>query len=366
MHGRMALCAARVLGSCVRKGYGFTVLLFASVTAVFAMGSTPAAPVGRFTAHIKTPFGICDARCAVRLAALPGAWAAPAVAQESGAASSRPLAAGDATRSDYLSRLIRRRDIGPAALLIGLAAAFGLGALHALSPGHGKTIVAAYLVGSRGTIRHALFLGAMVTFTHTASVFLLGLGTLFLSEYVVPDKIYPLLGTVSGLMIVGIGASLFYKRLQAMLHMHAHHHAHAHPHVPHGHHHDHGHAHHHGPGGHSHIPEGEVTLGSLVGLAVSGGLVPCPSALVLLLGSISIGRPGLGLVLLTAFSLGLAGVLIAIGVAVLYAKHLLPDSPRLSGNPLVKMMPVISAGIITCVGLVMTAIAAGWIRPGWY
>ncbi len=280
-----------------------------------------------------------------------------------------------AANTDVLSQLLSRQSLGMSAMLVAVAAAFGFGAMHALSPGHGKTIVAAYLVGSRGTIKHALFLGAMVTFTHTVSVFLLGLGTLFLSQYVVPDRIYPILGALSGLTIVVIGASLFYKRLQRLLHLshphphhhhddhphdHPHHHPHSHDH--HHHDHDHDHDHHHGPGGHSHVPEGEVTFASLTGLAVSGGLVPCPSALVLLLSAIALGRVSFGLVLLTSFSLGLALVLITIGVVVLYAKHLLPDTPRVRHSPFFVMMPVISAAIITCVGLFMTLVALGVIK----
>src|SRR5579884_1389467 len=107
-------------------------------------------------------------------------------------------------RGDYLSQLLHRPDLGPGLLLAGLAVAFVLGAIHALSPGHGKTIVAAYLVGTRGTPKHAVFLGAMVTFTHTISVFLLGLVTLYLSEFVLPDKITPVLGAISGVSIVWI------------------------------------------------------------------------------------------------------------------------------------------------------------------
>ncbi|MCC6390447.1 MAG: high frequency lysogenization protein HflD [Bryobacterales bacterium] len=301
---------------------------------------------------------------------------------------SSPVAPGQGAampqQGDSLSRLLTRQDLGITAMLLGLALAFGFGAMHALSPGHGKTIVAAYLVGSRGNLSHALFLGGMVTFTHTISVFLLGLGTLFLSKYVVPDKIYPVLGTLSGLTIVVIGASLFYQRLKRLAvpaprhhhheddhelaHAHAHSahqhdHPHDHPH-PHDHHHghDHDHAHHHGPSGHSHTIEGEVTMAGLVGLAVSGGLVPCPSALVLLLSSIAIGRAGLGLLLLVSFSLGLALVLIAIGCAVLYAKDLLPGAPKVAGSPFFRMLPVMSAAVITVVGLVMTAAALGLIK----
>ena len=117
-------------------------------------------------------------------------------------------------KGDYLSRLLHRDDIGWQLTLIGIAVAFGLGAMHAMSPGHGKTIVAAYLVGSRGTFKHALFLGAMVTFTHTASVFLLGFVTLFLSKYVLPEKLFPILGAISGLSIVCVGSMLFFRRLR--------------------------------------------------------------------------------------------------------------------------------------------------------
>ncbi|HUQ90086.1 MAG TPA: hypothetical protein VM120_00310 [Bryobacteraceae bacterium] len=286
---------------------------------------------------------------------------------------------GTVQKGDMLSTLLSRGDLGPGPILLGLLLAFGFGAMHALSPGHGKTIVAAYLVGSRGTFKHALFLGAMVTFTHTVSVFLLGLGTLFLSQYIVPDKIFPILGAISGLMIVFIGGSLFFRRLGALAekspvaphHAHDHEHELAHAHAghthahPHGHTHthDHDHDHHHGPGGHTHVPEGEVTFGNLVGLAVSGGLVPCPSALVLLLSSIAIGRVGFGLLLLTSFSLGLSLVLIAIGCAVLYAKHLLPSTPRVTNSPIFAMLPVVSAAIITVVGFLMTLAALGVMKP---
>jgi nickel/cobalt exporter len=102
-----------------------------------------------------------------------------------------------------------------------------------------------------------------------------------------------------------------------------------------------------------------------MGLAVSGGMVPCPSALVLLLSAIALGRIGLGLLLLTSFSLGLAIVLIAIGCLVLYAKHLLPDSPKVTNSPGFQMLPVASAAVITVVGLVMTAVALGFVKAPW-
>jgi ABC-type nickel/cobalt efflux system permease component RcnA len=238
--------------------------------------------------------------------------------------------------------------------------------MHALSPGHGKTIVAAYLVGARGTFKHAIFLGGMVTFTHTISVFFLGLTTLFLSQYVLPEKIFPVLGAISGISIVWIGAMMLYKRALRLRHAHGHHHDHSHSH---DHHHEHDHSHHHshdhehGPHTHTHVPEGDITLGSLIALGASGGLVPCPSALVLLLSSIALGRVGLGLLLLIAFSAGLAVVLMTIGVLVLYAKHFLPDSQKTASHPAFRIIPVVSAALIVCIGLLMTGVSLGWIQP---
>jgi nickel/cobalt exporter len=255
--------------------------------------------------------------------------------------------------------------------------------LHAKSPGHGKTMVAAYLVGSRGTMKQAAFLGGMVTLTHTISVFILGLVTLAFAKYLAPEKLVTWLGVASGISIVLIGATLFYKRLRGLkkvkAHVHHHHHhdhshaeahAHAHAHgIPHTHdhhHHDHphDHDHDHGPHGHSHVPEGEVSLKSLIALGASGGLVPCPSALVLLLISISLGHVGLGLLLLVSFSLGLAGVLMAIGMLVIYAKQWLPDPVKTSQHPAFRLIPVLSAFVIVCIGLVMTGVSLGWLKPG--
>src|ERR671930_178874 len=134
-----------------------------------------------------------------------------------------------------------------------MAVALGLGAVHPISPGHGENILAAYLVGARGTFKHAIFLGAMVTFTHTASVFLLGFVTLFLSKYVLPETLFPILGAISGLSIVWVGAALFVRRLRG-------HHHHDHDDNHRGHHHH----------THSHVPPGEITLGSLIALGASG------------------------------------------------------------------------------------------------
>jgi len=260
--------------------------------------------------------------------------------------------AGQAAPGGYLARLLGQGHLGLGMVLAGMAVAFGLGALHALSPGHGKTIVAAYLVGSRSTARHAAFLGLMVTFTHTVSVFFLGFVTLFLSRYVLPEKIYPVLGAISGLSIVWIGGMLFYRRLRAARGQHDRRHAGALEH-------DHGDGH-----VHSHLPEADVSMANLLALGASGGLVPCPSALVLLLSSVALGRIALGLTLLVAFSAGLAVVLMAIGMAALYAGRLLPDSRKTARSVAFRYLPVASAALIACIGAVMTGVALGVVRVG--
>jgi nickel/cobalt transporter (NicO) family protein len=298
----------------------------------------------------------------------------------------QPEAPGTVVRGDFLSRMLQQKKLPFNVILLGILVAFGLGALHAMSPGHGKTIVAAYLVGSRGTLKHAGLLGFVVTFTHTFTVFLLGLGMLFFQQYFVPEKIVPILGAISGLSIVSVGLTLLYRRARSLMdsdHAHAHGHAHdghfhthdqdhdarpgrsriaelrgAEPHA-----HDGGLVHSHGGSTHSHMIEGEITPGSLIALGISGGMVPCPSALILMLSAIALGHPGVGLILLAGFSTGLAVVLMAFGMLAIYAKHLLPKSDSATRSPLFRMIPVFSAVVVIVLGLAMTAVSAGWIRP---
>jgi nickel/cobalt transporter (NicO) family protein len=228
-------------------------------------------------------------------------------------------------------------------IVLLLAAAFGWGALHALSPGHGKTMVAGYLVGARGTPRHAVILGLTVTATHTVAVFALGLVTLAASQYILPEQLYPWLGVLSGLLVVCIGFSVMrsrFRRWRALTSRSAH-----------GHKHDHAHAHHH------HHPDGPITMRSLIGLGVSGGIVPCPSALVVLIAAISQHRVGLGMVLIVAFSLGLAATLTAIGLAVIYGGRLvarLRPERSLFGRRFAGALPAISASVIVVVGAMIT------------
>ena len=253
-------------------------------------------------------------------------------------------------------------EITPSIILFGLLLAFGFGAMHALSPGHGKTVVGAYLVGSRGTVKHAIFLGAIVTITHTLGVFALGLLTLFASRYILPETLMPFLSFVSGLLVLFIGLTLFKDRLFSFLGWKADsHHGHTHDEHTHLHDdgnlqdHDHAHdglAHTHGGSTHTHLPPETITWRSLLGLGISGGLLPCPSALVLMLAAIAKGRIFYGIILTLVFSFGLAATLTAVGLAFLYTGKFF-DNPKLSNNRIIKVLPVFSAFVIACVGAVI-------------
>lgn len=284
-------------------------------------------------------------------------------------AASAPVAAlrEPPSRGDRLTQLIPTDDVSTKILIFSLLVALMLGAVHAMSPGHGKTVVAAYLVGSRGTIKHAFLLGAIVTLTHTAGVFALGLVALFASQYILPEQLYPWLGFASGMTIVGIGLWQFVKRFaQLHGHSHTHHHHHHdhghHDHAPHTghHHHDHNHYHDHDSHGHSHHLD-SITPASLIAMGISGGLVPCPSALVVLLSAISLNRIGFGMLLIMAFSLGLASVLIGIGMLALSAKQLL-DRVRWQGR-LMRRLPLCSSAVIAMLGLVIAyqALSSGGV-----
>lgn len=261
-----------------------------------------------------------------------------------------------AVEKDKFAELISVPEITPSIILFGLLLAFGFGAMHALSPGHGKAVVGAYLVGSRGTVKHAVFLGLTVTVTHTLGVFALGLITLFASNYILPEKMMPFLGFVSGLLVFFIGVSLFKDRIFSLFgwKTDSHHHDHTHDHedVIEDHNHDRVHdglTHTHGGSTHTHLPPQNVTWKNLLALGVSGGLLPCPSALVLMLSAISFGRVGYGLLLTLVFSFGLAATLTAVGLVFLYIGKAFGGS-RLSSHPIAQTVPVFSAFVIAFVG----------------
>jgi nickel/cobalt exporter len=271
---------------------------------------------------------------------------------------------------DAFANLIASKELTPAAIALALLLALLLGAGHALTPGHGKTIVAAYLVGARGTAKHAIFLGITTTVTHTAGVFAIGFVTLWISNYILPEQLYPWLEFISGLLVVSIGLVLFRGRLKSLLrrpttddrrpttddrrpttddHFHDHDHGHNHDHS-----HDHDHDHDHG---HTHLPPGTdnqpVTWRSLLALGISGGILPCPSALVVLLSAIALHRVAFGMLLIVVFSIGLAGVLTGIGLLLVYARRLFERFP--TDGRLLQALPVASAAFVTLAGVVIAA-----------
>lgn len=295
--------------------------------------------------------------------------------------------------NDAFTQLITQEEHSLPAILLALAIAFLWGGLHALSPGHGKTVVGAYLVGSRSKFHHALFLGLTVTLTHTAGIFALGLLTLGTSEFLITEELYPWLSVLSGLLMTAIGLNLLVGRLRSSQvfqdwklkpssdhshdhdhhthhshsdhhhnhssvhsanHLHSHSHDHAHDHA-----HSHAHKNHeHSHGGkiHSHLPPGTdgtpITWSSILALGISGGLLPCPSALVVLLSAIALGRIGFGLALVSAFSLGLAAVLTGIGLTLVYARDWFERLPIQS--PKSNLFPAASALLVTLIGLGIT------------
>jgi nickel/cobalt transporter (NicO) family protein len=323
------------------------------------------------------------------------------------AASTAPTSTPEVTDASWLQTqtrrlvsLISQPQVETHVALFALLAAVLLGALHAFSPGHGKAVVGAYLIGSRATPRHAVFLGLTVTITHTLGVFALGFATLFASHFFLPERVFPVLALVSGLLVLGMGIVLVVQRwdaarialkrgtttatrasrtaqaYRAVAHAHvlgaingnfilahAADHSHTHGDHHHDHHHDHGGARaHHAPGTHSHggtmhshLPPGtageEVSWRSLLALGISGGLVPCPSAMVLLLAAVALNKTAYGLLLVVAFSVGLALTLTAVGLAFLYARSRIRRSivaPRWT-----QLVPIMSAAAITLLGALL-------------
>ena len=255
------------------------------------------------------------------------------------------LEAPDRVADSGFTRLIGERHLSLLVILVSLAAALFWGAAHALSPGHGKTIVTAYLVGRRGTPRDAAILGLIVTVTHTIGVFALGIVTLALSQWIVPDTLYPWLNAVAGISVVAIGAAVLRARLREWLHERAHRHGHAH--------------HHHGHD-HDHTPEPGTGFRGLLAVGISGGALPCPSALVVLLAAISLHRVAFGLVLIVAFSLGLALTITGIGLVAVLARSAF--GRRSFDGLVLRLLPAVSAVVIVIAGVAMTVHALPKVR----
>ena len=255
------------------------------------------------------------------------------------------------TPRSKFTELIKAQDLSAWFLFTAALIAIGLGGLHALEPGHGKTIVAAYLVGSKGTPRHAFLLGLIVTVSHTAGVFALGAITLYASRYIFPEQLYPWLGTLSGVTIAGLGCYMLLRRLTGTATDHSH-----------------------APGSsEAHwklwgrsaddvgslepvacevSPPQSVSLTQLFTLGVTGGIIPCPAALIVLLSAFALHRIGLGFFLIVAFSVGLASVLIGFGMLMVYARRFMTRL-QIDGPLTRRWLPVVSSSFITVLGLTL-------------
>jgi nickel/cobalt transporter (NicO) family protein len=261
-----------------------------------------------------------------------------------------------------IASLLQARDLTPPIVIVSLLSAMALGAAHAVTPGHGKTVMAAYLVGTRGTARHALALGLTVTLAHTIGVLLLALVVLSVSR-VTPESFSHVAGIVSGILVVGIGGWLFVSQglpaIRRRLHRagpHDHDPDHGHDH-DHEHEHDHDHDHSHGGIRHRHLPDDgtPLTWRSLFALGLFGGLVPSVNALIILLATLATGRAAYGLVLVVAFGAGMALVLGGVGLGLLYASRWMAGSPSTSAlGGLVALAPAITSAIIVAVGILVT------------
>ncbi len=246
---------------------------------------------------------------------------------------------------ESLTNMIKREDMGLAFVCTTLFLSLIWGAGHALTPGHGKAIVAAYLIGARSTPWHAVYLGLTVTVTHTLGIFCLGLIALFASQFILPETLYPWLAAISGIIVLILGLTMLVNRFRAVLRKATHrHHHHDHPH-------DHHHHSHEGVHSHSHLPtehDTSVSWKTLLGLGISGGLLPCPSALVLLLAAISIQRIGFGMALVFTFSIGLAAVLTTVGLLFIKGSKIIQKIPQASAAT--RVLPIMSAFLIFILG----------------
>ena len=277
-----------------------------------------------------------------------------------GTRSATPPSLADATpaahRGGGFESLIGRGKVSPGIILLSLLIAAFWGSVHALTPGHGKALVAGYLVGTRGRPRDAVILGATVTVTHTIGVFALGLVTLALSQFIVPEQLYPWLTLVSGLLVVGVGFAVLRSRLRTggwADHEHhdgddhPHEHGHSHDHSDHEHGHEH-HHHHHGDDNH----DERLTARGILGVGIAAGLLPCPSALVVLLSAIALHRIGFGFALIVAFSVGLAATITSIGLVAVVARRTFARA-SFEGR-VVRALPAVSAAVILLVGVGLT------------
>jgi len=239
------------------------------------------------------------------------------------------------------------RDLSTAWLFIGFVMAFFLGIGHAFTPGHGKSLMAAYLVGQHGRIKDAVVMGLTTTFTHTFSVILLGLVIMFFSHIILPSTLFPWVARVSAILIIATGIYVLYARLRdkgVPQHSHDHSHDHLHPHT-HPHTHSHAHIHHHPKD----VSRNRSHTWQAFWLSFSGGIIPCPSAMAVLFAAISIGKIGYGILMILIFSLGLGATLVAIGIAILTSRNFLIRIEKASA--LFRHLDLVGPAFIIVIGI---------------
>jgi nickel/cobalt transporter (NicO) family protein len=255
---------------------------------------------------------------------------------------------------DAFTSLITASDLNPGVILLALLVAASLGGIHAASPGHGKTVMAAYIVGTQGTLLHAVVLALTVTVSHTLGVLVLGLVTLLASNLILPEQLYPWLTLAAALIVLALSSTLVFNALRGQQHVHHEHHEHAegaqtHEHLE-------GATHTHAHAAPRRLP---ITWRNLFALGLAGGIVPSASALVVLLSALALGRLGFGLVLILAFGVGMAVVLTTTGVLLVYAARFMARYfPEDAHSPLQRLfsrvVPLGSAALMLLIGVVAT------------
>ncbi len=345
-----------------RRGW-HEIVVQGDVTTISASDANATGVSNRLTSYPSDLLAVPLNQLSATFSARPGGPALPAMTFPdstliNSAAPAQPPAANDPAPAPAVpngttdlgadvTALFNAPDLTLPVILLSLVVAAALGAIHALSPGHGKTVMAAYLVGSRGNTRQAIGLGMTVTVSHTLGVLALGLLSVSATAIVPPERLYPILSVASGAIVVVIGAYLLVTRIRSWRNErrpHDHHHEDDH-HRPEG-------WHEHDGISHTHLPQ---TMGrrGLFALGLSGGMIPSVSALLVLIGSISIGRPVWGIVLTVAFGIGMASVLVGVGLALVHARRLVERLPVAGRLNFGQRLPIATAAVVLVAGLLI-------------
>lgn len=259
----------------------------------------------------------------------------------------------------FIQNTLQSSATNPLLALIALGAAFLVGALHALTPGHNKTLTGSYLVGSHARLRDAVLLGSTTALSHTASALLIGILAVSTIGQLVSTQYLQWVGIPSGLLTMALGFYLLWKNTRGGS-AHSHDPAHSHD-VAHAHNETHSHEHPHPhPHDNSHPAPDTITLGGLFVMGLMHGIVPTIDALAIILIALSVSQIALGVGLVVAYSVGIAGVLIAVGALFLRAQRVIVENPRF--ERLADRATVVAAIVVILFGLslfVRTLLAVG-------